>query len=118
MTEIYWITRFATISEICYACVIVFAIIFLIIIPVIPVVIEEGFLLKEEVRKKVKKLVKILFVAWVIATLGYIFVPSKKDSLIIYGIGGTIDYIQSNEKAKQLPDKVVDALTEYLESNK
>ena len=38
--------------------------------------------------------------------------------LAIYGIGGTIDYIQGSDKAKELPDKVVDALTEYLDNTK
>lgn len=33
---------------------------------------------------------------------------------LIYSIGGTIDYIKSNEKAKQLPDKCLQALDKYL----
>ena len=35
--------------------------------------------------------------------------------MVIYGLGGTIDYIKSNDKAKELPDKVVDALTRYVD---
>ena len=38
--------------------------------------------------------------------------------LLIYGVGGVIDYAKDNEKAKQLPDKVVDAIDAYLESLK
>ena len=34
---------------------------------------------------------------------------------MIYGLGGTLDYIKSNEVAKQLPDKCIIALDKYLE---
>jgi tetrahydromethanopterin S-methyltransferase subunit D len=51
-----------------------------------------------------------------ISAVGVVFIPSDKELMAIYGIGGTIDYIKSNDKAKQLPDKVVDALTKYLET--
>lgn len=35
---------------------------------------------------------------------------------LIYGVGGTIDYLKDNETAKQLPDKVVIALDKYIDS--
>ncbi len=44
------------------------------------------------------------------------FIPSTNQALIIYGVGGTIDYVKSSDKAKQLPDKVVIALDKLLES--
>ena len=34
----------------------------------------------------------------------------KNDALLIYGVGCTIDYIKSNDKAKQLSDKCIKAL--------
>ena len=48
-------------------------------------------------------------------TVGAIIIPTQYDLMAIYGLGGTIDYIKSNDKAKELPDKVVDALTRYVE---
>lgn len=45
-----------------------------------------------------------------------IFIPTKNDVLLIYGVGGTIDYIKSNDTAKQLPDKSIDALNKWVES--
>lgn len=42
--------------------------------------------------------------------------PTKKDALLIFGLGSTIDYIQSNEKAQELPDKCVEALEAWLGS--
>jgi hypothetical protein len=35
---------------------------------------------------------------------------------MIYGVGGTIDYIKSNDKAKKLPDKCIEALDKYLDN--
>ena len=49
-------------------------------------------------------------------TVGAIIIPTQHDLMAIYGLGGTIDYIKSNDKAKELPDKVVDALTRYVDS--
>ena len=37
---------------------------------------------------------------------------------MIFGIGGTVDYIQDNEKLQQLPDKCVEALDLWVESLK
>lgn len=36
--------------------------------------------------------------------------------MLIYGVGGTIDYIKSDDKAKALPDKCVEALNRYLDT--
>jgi len=47
-------------------------------------------------------------------TAGSIIIPMQHDLMMIYGLGGTIDYIKSNDKAKELPDKVVNALTKYI----
>ena len=44
-----------------------------------------------------------------------VITPSTKDLYAIYGIGGVIDYVQSNETAKQLPDKTIKALDKWLD---
>jgi hypothetical protein len=36
--------------------------------------------------------------------------------MLIFGIVPTIDYIQNNETAKQLPDKCINALDNWVES--
>lgn len=51
-----------------------------------------------------------------VLTVINIFIPTKNDALLIYGVGGTIDYIKSNGTAKQLPDKCVKALDKYLDN--
>lgn len=54
----------------------------------------------------------------VLATLMIVsvFIPSKKDLCLIYGVGGTMDYLKSNPTAKQLPDKCVKALDKWLDN--
>lgn len=39
----------------------------------------------------------------IISTLVITFVPSKRELYIIYGVGGTIDYLKDNPTAKELP---------------
>lgn len=42
-------------------------------------------------------------------------IPSTKDALLIYGLGGSLDYIKGNDTAKKLPEKAIMALDRYLE---
>ena len=45
-----------------------------------------------------------------------IFIPTKNDALLIYGVGGTIDYVKSNKTTKQLPDKYIKALDKLVDN--
>ena len=51
-----------------------------------------------------------------VLTVINIFIPTKNDALLIYGVGGTIDYVKSNETAKQLPDKCIKALDKWVDN--
>lgn len=50
-----------------------------------------------------------------LCSLFIVFCPTKREFYEIYGIGKTIEYIESNEQAKQLPDKVVNILDAWLD---
>jgi hypothetical protein len=63
-----------------------------------------------------KKLLKCSVPVLVICLLVKIFVPTTNEALLIYGVGGTIDYVKSNPVAKQLPDKCVNALDKWVDS--
>lgn len=116
MEELYWMTR--------TDAVIVVASIFLCIALVAVLaafILFQGTYNKEEkkaIKKFVRKYAWIDYTVIIVCSLLIMFVPSKKDMLLIYGVGGAIDYAKDNEKAKQLPDKVVDAIDAYLESLK
>lgn len=111
MKEIYWLT---VIGNLHYVLIAIFAIlVFVGISSLLLYVFTEAYETKE--REVISRFTKKIFLEAICTGIILCFLPSKEDLLAIYGIGGTIDYIQSNDKAKELPDKVVDALTEYLE---
>jgi hypothetical protein len=64
----------------------------------------------------IKKILKISTPILAICILIKIFVPTTKEALLIYGVGGTIDYVKSNPTAMKLPDKCVNALDKWVDS--
>ena len=62
-----------------------------------------------------KKMFKGSMFAIVLGVVMAIFIPSQKNLLIIYGVGGTIDYLKENKDANKIPDKCVKALDKYLD---
>lgn len=109
MNEIYWITRFDALHGLGIAITIIAGISAFVFL-VCNIERDDA---KE--RNFLKCFVQSLF-ALIIGISVLIFVPTTNEALLIYGVGGTIDYIKSNDKAKKLPDKVVDALDKWLDS--
>ena len=64
----------------------------------------------------VKKQFIRAFIVFVVSIVCNVFIPTKNEALMIYGVGGTIDYIKSNETAKQLPDKCIKALDKWADN--
>ena len=113
MNEIYWLTRFTTINTACVVIMIASAIIFLIAL--------IGYLCCHEDEDKegesfALKFIKIFCPLLIISTLGTVFVPTTKEALLIYGVGGTVDYIKANPTAKKLPNKCINALDKWVDS--
>jgi len=63
-----------------------------------------------------KKWSKRIGIGAILFTLIAVFTPSKESLYMIYGVGGTIDYIKENPTAKQLPDKLIIALDKWVDS--
>ena len=66
--------------------------------------------------KKCMRNTKRYAVVFCVSVFINMFIPTTDQALLIYGVGGTIDYIKSNGTAKQLPDKCVKALDKYLDN--
>lgn len=115
MAEIYWLQRLGNIGF----C---FNVGFWVCIPVavvVAVAILFAYIDNDwdyDDFKSWKCYLKKFAIVFAFFTIGAISVPTQHDIMAIYGLGGTIDYIKSNDKAKQLPDKCVDALTRYVDS--
>jgi hypothetical protein len=118
MNELYWITRIGAINT-CFITFLVlasFLLIGLMINYIILINVPCPF--ERELRNlaKTKKWIGKSIIFLSISLLGILFTPTTKEMYLIYGLGGTIDYIKSNDKAKKLPDKCIDALDKYIES--
>lgn len=133
MNEIYWMTRLDGINVVALVIVIITVIISLISLVGYFVSLGNISYYKERVKKgfkgleddveewinyaKVWKKIWVIFVPLlIVSTLVKVFVPTTKEAFVIYGVGGTIDYIKSNPTAKQLPDKCVKALDRWVDS--
>lgn len=110
MSEIYWISRLD------YICIlfIVLSIIFG------TVIVVGGFTLVISDRSDndyptILKIVKRSILILGFSLLGVIFLPNTKQAYMIWGLGGTIDYIKSNETVQKLPDKTVQCLDKFLD---
>lgn len=127
MNELYWITRLGAIDGVSFVLCILSLIIT--IVSMIGYFIISSCIVdykhrgREEFaeeytqyKKLWEKVLKIAASILIICGLIQIFVPSRKDALLIYGVGGTIDYIKQNPTAKQLPDKCVNALDKWVDS--
>ena len=114
MNEIYWITRLGTLDALCEVVLFLTGLLFVLILALYPP-IHNYLDDHEEQRARLIKAVKLSAVLCVLAIIGKVFIPTQKELLLIYGIGGTIDYVKNNDKAKELPDKAVMALSKYLD---
>lgn len=115
MNKIYWITRLGALDDFFFVCCFMFALLVLWAgVLYVSEKLDKWHPDEETIKESKKWLIKgIIF--FFISLLGVVFTPSSKECLVIYGLGGTIDYVKSNDKAKKLPDKVIDALNMYLE---
>jgi low temperature requirement protein LtrA len=114
MTELYWITRLDAINS-----VFVLAMIFALCVATCYGIHGATQWADDDDVKAANRTLRRAKYALAIAAFCAItraFIPTSKDMMMIYGVGGTIDYIKSNDTAKQLPDKVVSALDKYLDS--
>ena len=70
----------------------------------------------EEEKKTILSIIKKTLICFILSCIFSIFVPSSNQMTKIYGIGGTIDYLKSNETAKRISDKCIKALDLYIDN--
>jgi hypothetical protein len=70
----------------------------------------------EKQKHKLRRSANYSVITLIIGLLLWIFVPTQKEAFLIYGVGGTIDYIKQNPTAQRLPDKCVNALDRWVDS--
>lgn len=69
---------------------------------------------KETTVKTLKKAKNVSLAIFIPTMLLASFVPNSKQAAIIYSVGSTIEYVQGNDKIKELPDKAVECLDKFI----
>lgn len=112
MELLYWITRFDALCTVFDTILISSGVLGGILIIALIIGNTE---IEEDHLKSILKYLKIFASAFIITLTVKAFVPSTKEALMIYGVGSIIEYLKSNEKAMELPDKCIDALDAWVE---
>ena len=127
MGEIYWLTRLDSINTVSFVCMVIG----IIITSVVAIIyyVTNGQVIYDDSCGRERSVIEgkgyletckgILM--WsipltIISCLLVVFVPNTRQGFLIYGVGGTVDYIKSNPTAKQLPDKCINALDKWVDS--
>ena len=112
MSDLYWITVLGSLSAV--------GIVFLSISIVVTVVSLIVFITttineNEGAHKASSAMLKIFTPIFIISLLLTVFVPKTKELYIIYGVGGTIDYLKQNPTAQKLPEKYLKLLDSWAD---
>lgn len=115
MNEIYWITRCDDISFFFGLISVICGVLSSIALFVMCVEFFDGYD-EGNICHRCINFMKFSIPAFLLSMAINVFVPTTKDAMLIFGVGGTIDYIKSNETINQLPDKCVNALEAWVDS--
>lgn len=113
MLELYLISRLGIIHGIAVGLSILSI---LVVIGCYATVFGYDWTLSDESKIKVKRFANKLLWVFGFSLTFAVAIPNTTDIYLIYGVGSTIDYIQSNPKATQLPDKCIDALNRWVDN--
>lgn len=127
MNEIYWITRLDIINTLANILFII-----LLIASLFSIIsylcfngqsiydASKGYEIYAKINREYanisKRILKYCTIPLIFSTLLLIFIPTTKQAMLIYGVGGTIDYVKQNPTARQLPDKCIKALDRWVDS--
>ena len=122
--KMYWFTRLTAITTALKTILIVSgilagaALIFWVIVYLSdPVYMPDGEESKRSFLKIGSKTLCISTIVFAIGLVGRTFTPTTSEALIIYGVGESVEYLQHNKDAVQIPDKALQALNKYLDDN-
>lgn len=118
MLELYLISRIGVIHGVFIAATVI-SIITAIICYIISITTDDWsgeYICEEWQRFNLRKFGNKMLIVFGFSVLIAAATPTKEEAYLIYGVGSTIDYIQSNPKAKQIPDKCIDALNRWVDN--
>lgn len=113
MEELYWITTLGNISMTC--CIISTIGLLITTVNTLAFIFADYNKNEERNRGLHKRSVIWGWVISIVLLFGAIFIPSKEELYVIYGVGSTIDYLKGNPTAKELPDKYIRVLDKWAD---
>ena len=127
MNEIYWITRCDAINTLFTILMTVGTVMSCVVAAIYFITngqaiydksrgYETSLKEQEGYKNTCKSILKYSIPVAIVSCLLMVFIPTTKQALLIYGIGGTIDYVKSNPVVKQIPDKCIIALDKWVDS--
>lgn len=120
MKNLYWFSVLDGFKVVCITAMIILIVTVVVLLITYIVMVAENE--NDSIRTKFGKMTFKMFAALCVTSLFVIFVPSKEDMYVIYGVGKTLDYLKENPDAKNLPDKTVEFLNvvmdEYIDEHK
>lgn len=111
MSKLYWLGVLGNLHS-CGEVVVLLSILVLCGLGIWTIVVGSDY---DEPSENIKRMFKRSIYAFVFGATICMFIPSAKSLLIIYVVGGTIDYLKENKDANKIPDKCVKALDKYLD---
>lgn len=107
MSDLYWILTLGDLHNFFAACLVISIGMFIcfFIITAVADSKDDG-----DTQEKALNIAAASFIVVILCTLLTIFIPSKKELYMIYDVGSAIEYLKSNQNAKELPDKCIKAL--------
>lgn len=112
MSTLYWITVLGNLNILLGILLIISSCIVFVGTLIIMV---DGDNLREGIHRTIK-FRNCGFKILIPSLIGIVFIPSDNQLYMIYGVGGTIDYLKENPTAKELPDKCIKALDTWVDN--
>lgn len=117
MSTLYWINVLGNLNDVCmiiFEISVLFGITFFLV-----TIFHKDDIKADKSKVGYKRFVKVRntnYIVLIISTLVLVFLPTKSQLYIIYGVGGSIDYLKDNPTAKELPDKCIKALDTWVDN--
>lgn len=113
MNELYWISVIGKLNTVFWVGVVASLTILFVASLILFI---DGSCEEDEDRGRLSKTCKRCTIIALICALCAIATPSTKELYLIYGAGTIVDYCKGDSKAKEIPDKAIEALDRYLDS--
>lgn len=113
MSELYWITVLGKIGNISVVLTLIGGAAS-VLLTTISIASFYDYV-DDELKSLIRKFRNAAYVIFCVSLVSAVLIPSKKDLYMIYGVGGTMDYLKSNPTARKLPDKCIKAFDKWVD---